>query len=570
MNLHMQVQALGSVPHVHAGYRWQTGAVPLQHPLSISTTRVPITPASSFVSSTYIPSGYAPSAPLPASAAVKLTQPLQTPLTHRGHYVAQPKPFPVASNVIPAPRQASAVSASGPVAIAEPQLSDDDALASWDDLTERCKEEIRRLQSSGVEVDLAGIALGDLENGTTNPFAKTRLFGRPPSDVRITLYRDTNGWCGFCQKVWIYMEEKRLPYHLEKVNLGCYGEKPAWIKKLNPKGLVPIVVLDGQPILESNEIMKKLESLFPEPSLVDTSAGGLRRMESLYNLSTKVTWAVLSTLSGRESIDQLELLLDEFSRELQVCPGPYLMSKFTVADIHFIPFMERGRACLMYSKGLNICADQRWKAVAEWFRALEARPAYVGTQSDFFNLAHFMPPQVGPFKMEPPSAPYLAAIDGTDGSWSLPLPSLFLETIPSSPAGALLAALKTAVNHERLVRFGQRTGAQDYPEAVDAALRHVVLELLGEGCLPSRRFFGKAEQRQAAAHACRYIRDRVGVPRDMRLDAARHLRAALNAVLACLGFDPLVKDLVPAFTSTLTYTPAGSKPADDLRSLLQR
>lgn len=55
-----------------------------------------------------------------------------------------------------------------------------------------------------------------------------RLFGRPESDIRVTLYRDTAGWCPYCQKVWMLFEEKRIPYRTVKINMRSYGDKPAW------------------------------------------------------------------------------------------------------------------------------------------------------------------------------------------------------------------------------------------------------------------------------------------------------------------------------------------------------
>ena len=32
-------------------------------------------------------------------------------------------------------------------------------------------------------------------------------------------------WCGYCQKVQLQLEEKRVPYVLEKINMRCYGSK---------------------------------------------------------------------------------------------------------------------------------------------------------------------------------------------------------------------------------------------------------------------------------------------------------------------------------------------------------
>lgn len=33
--------------------------------------------------------------------------------------------------------------------------------------------------------------------------------------------------CPYCHKVWMQLEEKRIPYEIEKINMRCYGDKPA-------------------------------------------------------------------------------------------------------------------------------------------------------------------------------------------------------------------------------------------------------------------------------------------------------------------------------------------------------
>ena len=35
----------------------------------------------------------------------------------------------------------------------------------------------------------------------------------------LTLYRDTNGWCPFCERVWIGLEKKGIPYDEKLINL---------------------------------------------------------------------------------------------------------------------------------------------------------------------------------------------------------------------------------------------------------------------------------------------------------------------------------------------------------------
>lgn len=102
----------------------------------------------------------------------------------------------------------------------------------------------------------------DLINGPTNAQARLRLFGQTESDVRVTLYRDNHAWCPYCQKVWLWLEEKQIPYRIEKVTMFCYGEKESWYKRKVLSGMLPAIELDGRIITESDEILVALEQVF--------------------------------------------------------------------------------------------------------------------------------------------------------------------------------------------------------------------------------------------------------------------------------------------------------------------
>lgn len=102
----------------------------------------------------------------------------------------------------------------------------------------------------------------DWVNGKTTSQAKLRLFGQPESHVRVTLFRDHHAWCPYCQKVWLFLEEKQIPYKVKKVTMFCYGNKENWYKKICPSGMLPAVDLDGKIITESDRILASLESEF--------------------------------------------------------------------------------------------------------------------------------------------------------------------------------------------------------------------------------------------------------------------------------------------------------------------
>ena len=66
------------------------------------------------------------------------------------------------------------------------------------------------------------------------------------------------------------LEEKRIPYRIEKINMRCYGDKPPSFVAKVPSGLLPVMEIDGQIVTESDRIMGILEDLYrPEQGYVE-------------------------------------------------------------------------------------------------------------------------------------------------------------------------------------------------------------------------------------------------------------------------------------------------------------
>ena len=81
----------------------------------------------------------------------------------------------------------------------------------------------------------------------------------------LTLYDFGNSVC--CQKVRITLRAKGLDWEAVKVDLFKAEQYEPKYLKLNPKGIVPTLVHDGKPIIESTLICEYLDDTFP-PRLI--------------------------------------------------------------------------------------------------------------------------------------------------------------------------------------------------------------------------------------------------------------------------------------------------------------
>lgn len=269
----------------------------------------------------------------------------------------------------------------------------------------------------------------------------------------------------------------------------------------------------------------------------------------------------------------------------------------TMIDFVYVSHVERMLASCAYWKGLNI-RDPKWKLTGlnMWLEAFEKREPYLAFKSDYFTHVMDIPPQYGPgqdggFSEERDKMK--RAIIGRDGSWSLPLshddplqplykglplPSVVLQAagLSADSSGSFencnektmrmacktMAAWKLASNGEKVASFAARGGpkgaknprksfgaqlADPYAEpdreclpVVNEALRIVCSTMMKPDDLPSDedsamlKYAVPANDIAGVCGSLAYLRDRVGVPRDLPLASARYLRAYLNWAIDAL------------------------------------
>ena len=359
----------------------------------------------------------------------------------------------------------------------------------------------------------------DTINGSTNAQARLRLFGHSESDVRLTLYRDNHAWCPYCQKIWLWLEEKQIPYRIEKVTMFCYGEKEMWYKRKVPSGMLPAIALDGRIITESDDILLALEQCFGSLGLgmTDPQVLPIRRLERvLFRAWCEWLCRPLSSVQQEQRHrKQFIEVMTKVEEVLGSTPSPYFLDEFGTADVIFTPYVERMNASLYYYKGYSLREEN--PHMSKWFDAMESRPTYRGTQSDFHTHAHDLPPQMGGCweNGEPQMLINKAHVD--NGPW-FGLPDV---TYPE-PANSRAEALQRVLKHRSNIIRVNPADNQLFDEALRCALTRMMTD---EICTPPPE----------SDMALRYLRDRINVPRDMSIYAAKRLRESLETTAALAG-----------------------------------
>jgi len=196
-------------------------------------------------------------------------------------------------------------------------------------------------------------------------------------------------------------------------------------------------------------------------------------------------------------------------------PGPYFLPQFSTADVVFTPYVERMNASLYYYKGYSL--REQNPRLADWFAAMETRSTYRGTQSDFHTHAHDLPPQMGGCweNGEPQMLINKARVDR--GDWfGLP------DAMYPEPDSSRKEALHRVIKHRHNIMAVNPADRAVFEPALRCALTHLITDQL---CTPPA----------GADLALRYLRDRISVPRDMSIYAAKRLRTSLEKTAALAG-----------------------------------
>ena len=229
----------------------------------------------------------------------------------------------------------------------------------------------------------------------------------------LTLYHGLASTCS--KKVRLALFEKGVPFESRIVNLQKFEQHSPEYLAINPNGVVPAIVHDGRPVIESSVIIDYLDDVFPAPALrpADPHDRATMRIwikwsdEHAYKAVYVPTWDRLSRpvakeLSDEELAERLahvptaerrgrwqataregfskeefeaayaEMALTFDRMEAQLSDGrDWLARGYSLADIAMVPFVER-----IDDLRPDLLESGRWPRVSAWLARYEPRPSF--------------------------------------------------------------------------------------------------------------------------------------------------------------------------------------------------
>jgi glutathione S-transferase len=243
----------------------------------------------------------------------------------------------------------------------------------------------------------------------------------------IQLYNAAHSTCS--QKVRICLAEKGLPFEDIKLDLGKAKDhlKPEYLK-LNPNGVVPTLVDDGQVIIDSSVICEYLEEKYPQVRLSPDDLVDRARMRAWMRFLEEVPTAAVRVPSfnmgflpryaglDRSQFEQIEAdvrpIRKQFYRRMgpkgfrnedvqasmdqiaNTCGrmnaalerGPWLLGQqYSLADIIVAPLIDR-----MADLGMSHIWRGRFPRVEDWYARMQERPAFKATFYPGSRMSEFL------------------------------------------------------------------------------------------------------------------------------------------------------------------------------------
>ncbi len=351
----------------------------------------------------------------------------------------------------------------------------------------------------------------------------------------VVLYLDTNAWCPFCERVWFVLEEKKIPFDVELIDLN---NKPKWYTDMVPTGLVPAVKIEGELFYESKTILLELESRFAKIPLLPENPQEKTVASEMIEACEKgdlfqAGFKFISSLSEQnqeleELESDLELNLNEIEKALQKYPGDYFLRDFSLVDLMYIPILQRFSANLPVFRGYNLRGNEKYPLLNRWLQAMNNRRVYQIIKPDD-NTNHILGKNL--FKLKPIRSG-LELIPDYNGS--------------DPQQDRFEAAAKLSDNHKTVTKdilensgikaWVNEDSCQKVQEYIDLSLRFLADYLIqgGSTSLETYEIINHREVAAIGAISLSYIRNRVCVPRDLSAGAAKEFRTAIDKIVSSI------------------------------------
>ncbi len=135
--------------------------------------------------------------------------------------------------------------------------------------------------------------------------------------MNLVLYHSPYSTCS--QKVRIALAEKGLAYESREINFAREEHLAPEYLKLNPNGVVPTLVHDGEPVIDSSCILEYLDEVAPAPPLSPPTALGRAQMRAWLRYFEEVPTAAVRVPSFQ---DVFLPLMRKFGAPRRSTPAP--------------------------------------------------------------------------------------------------------------------------------------------------------------------------------------------------------------------------------------------------------
>jgi glutathione S-transferase len=244
----------------------------------------------------------------------------------------------------------------------------------------------------------------------------------------LVLYHASHSTCS--QKVRLVLHEKGLKFDDIKLDLAKKDQlKPEYVA-LNPNAVVPTLVDDGIPIIESSVICEYLDEKYPQNSMTPDDIVERARMRAWMHFIEEVAVPAIRVPSfnraflyrfdgldqarfeneqmnvrkvrkelfqrmgspkgfAKHEVDKALSELEGTCRRMDAAiaqKGPWLMGEqFTLADVLVMPSIDR-----LNDLGLSYIWEGKFPRVAQWYELLQQKPSFQATYYPGSRVSDFL------------------------------------------------------------------------------------------------------------------------------------------------------------------------------------